>query len=1007
MSGPYRLTVEHPNFKALVRDGLMLSSDQTLRVEARLEVGSVSEKVEVVGESSMIETDSAQINHVRSWDNRKFLPTRGLDFFSTVALEPGTTTGDPSFEVAFAGSRPNQYTYSINGATFRARPSADGTLSATFNEWQQEIKTSYVNNSAEYQVLANVNATSKSGGNDFHGGGVWYYTSGGLQGRSPFTPARPSGVNHVVATSLGGPIRKNRSFFFIAYSTERDSSATSRNNTVPTARMRDGDFGEISTPIIDPLSGAPFPNNRIPTERIYAGSRNYLQRYYPLPNFGTGFQSQNYRAIFPQRIISDNVFGRADWRITDRHSLFGSYSFTYGNRGNWYSGTNPFPEQIGPRLGFRKPHAVVLSDTLVFTPNLYNELNLSWTREHNNIIGSIDAPEAISTLGVQGVRSVGIPGLPVLSIAGFTNAAQQSRQRIAEDSYTIRDNVSWILGRHRLKFGGVASQSRLSQIPFNVDAFLGSYTFNNNFATRYALADFLLGYPQSVSRQNADFFDTVYRRGNMFQVFVQDDLQLTSRLTINAGVRYQYHQPFLDKNGRAYGFDLQTRNLVVPNDKSLRLLSPQIAAAFPVQTAEQAGFPERLVGADGNNFAPRFGFAYRATSRTVIRGGYGIFYDFNLPVQGNLAPFIPNETYPPNRLINGVPEFRFPNPFPASPNAAGALTLGVANPSLELPYTQQWSFTLEQQVTDNTSARLSYTGTRTIKTIYGRQFNVPEPGTTPFSQSRRPYPQFGGISIDINGQGHNYQGLQAQIEHRTRAGLYMRSHYTLAKDLGESGNQNPFDRRADIGETSYIRRHQFITEFNWDLPFGTGKRFGSNLSLPVRTIFGGWIATGILQIASGRYLTPTYSGFDSSGTGILNGRPDRIADGNLPSDQRTQARWFDPAAFAIPGASAANPLTPPAGPIGRFGNAGVGILIGPGRWQYDMGLVKSVPLWRESARLHLFTLATNLFNHPNLGDPNLDITAPGLVGQITGIHTDGNASGVGMRQLRLGIRFEF
>lgn len=1005
--GTYTLSIEHPNFKKRVREGLTLVSEQTLRVDGRLEVGSVTERVEVTAEAGLIETESAQVATVRGWDNRRFLPTRNVDFFSTVALEPGSTTGDPSFEPTYAGSRANQYTYSINGSTFRARPTADGTGVGSFNEWQQEVKSSYVNNSAEHSVLANVNATSKSGSNEFHGGGVWYYVSGGLQGRSPFSPNRPSGVNHNIQASLGGPIVRNHAFFFVSYGSERDSSAVTRNATVATARMREGDFSEIPTPILDPLANrAPFPGNQIPRDRLFTGSVNYLNRYMPLPNFGTGFQAQNYRAIFPQSILADGYFIRADWRISDRHTIFGNFNFNWGNRGNWYSGTNPFPEQIGPRLGFRRPHAGLISDTFVISSALFNEFAVGWAREHNNIIGSVDGGEALSVLGVQGVRSVGIPGMPVISIAGFTNPAQQSRQRIAEATYTIRDNVSWLLGNHRFKGGMVLGQSRLSQIPFNVDLFLGGFTFTNNFATNYSLADFLLGYPQSVQRQNADLFDTVYRRGNMYQFYFQDDFQLTSRLTINMGVRYQYHQPFLDNNGRAYSFDLDGARLVVPREGSRPLVSPQVIGAFPVVTAEQAGFPARLVNSDANNFAPRLGLAYRLTSRSVVRAGYGIFYDFNLPVQGNIAPFIPLESFPPNTLVNGIPQLRFPNPFPANPNPAGALSLAVSDPDIVLPYTQQWSLTFERELGSSSAVRLSYTGTRTIKSIYGRQINVPEPGTTPFSQARRPYPQYAGISLDTNGQGHFYNSLQAVFERRTRGGLYFRSHYTLAKDVGENGNLNPFDRRADIGEVSYIRRHQFVSEFNWDLPFGKGQKFGKNLPGLLQMIAGNWLTTGIFQMASGRYLTPSYSGFDASGTGALAGRPDRFADGNLPPDQRTAQLWFDPAAFGIPGSTPASRLTSPGAPIGRFGNAGTGILIGPGRWQYDMALVKYFPI-RENLRMSAFVLGTNILNHPNLGDPSLDITAPQLVGQINGIHTDGNAGGIGMRQLRLGLRVDF
>jgi hypothetical protein len=242
--------------------------------------------------------------------------------------------------------------------------------------------------------------------------------------------------------------------------------------------------------------------------------------------------------------------------------------------------------------------------------------------------------------------------------------------------------------------------------------------------------------------------------------------------------------------------------------------------------------------------------------------------------------------------------------------------------------------------------------------------------------------------------------VQTQVEHRGRRSLFLRSHYTLAKDLGEVGNDNPFDRRG--AEVVYIRRHQWIREYSWHLPFG-GRHFGSNLPRAVEYVLGGWITTGIFQAASDLFLTPTYSGYDAPGTRILGGPPDRLQDGNLPSDQRSRARCFEASAFAVPGATPGAPLTEPSSPIGRFGNAAVGIIEGPGRWQFDVGLVKYVPLYCKRAPLNLL-LATNVFSHPRPAEANPAMTAPNVVGQISLIHTDGNTSNVGMRHLRLGIR---
>ncbi|HEY2932099.1 MAG TPA: TonB-dependent receptor [Acidobacteriota bacterium] len=711
-----------------------------------------------------------------------------------------------------------------------------------------------------------------------------------------------------------------------------------------------------------------------------------------------------------QAPAEDNLLFRIDYSFGNNHSLFGSYVFDEGGRGGFFTGSFP---SVGFRQGYRRDQNVAVSDIYLFTPRLTNEFNLGWARDHNLIIGSTFGPDVLKTIGLQGVKPLPIPAIPTMNIAGFTTVTQQSFQQIPEDIYSVSNNLSWITGRHRLKTGVLFTHGRATQVPFGVDNFYGNFGFQNNFATGYSFADFLLGIPRTAFRLNADFFDKVTWKRNTWQLFVQDDMDVTRKLTLNLGLRYEYHQPFRDKRGRQYTFDPQKRALVVLDQKSLALVDPGVRTAFTVLTAEQAGYPERLVETDGNNFAPRLGFAYRPFNRTVIRGGYGIFYDFNPPLQGNIAPFVPSESFPNNQIVSGVPLYQFPNPFPAAALPVGTLTLAASTRKVIVPYSQQWNLTVENQVFQQTALRASYIGTRGVQQVWNREINIPAPSTTPFTQSRRPFPQFGPIALQENGSGHLYQALQLRVEHRDQRGLFVASHWTLAKDVGSNQGQredsvlNPFNREADRGNTFHIPRHQWISEFNWRVPIGHGRAFGATLPATLNYVVGGWQLTGIFNVGSGNWLTPSYSGYDATGTGILGGRPDRIGDGNLPKDRRSASRWFDASAFTIPGASTGAPLTPPPGPIGRFGNSGVGIIEGPGYWQFDTGLNKGFPLAGERLQFNIFILATNVFNHPNLADPNLSITTPLQVGLISGIRGDGNASGIGMRLIQLGARVEF
>jgi hypothetical protein len=1010
--GTYQVSAERASFKKYVRQGITLSTAQAIRIEITLEVGEVSETVNITQQTPLIETETPNISAVRSWEQRKYLPTVFPSFYTTLALDAGVVTANPGFYVSFAGSRTTQYNYSINGASFRS-PLAGHMILGNYNEWQQEVKSSYVNNSAEYSALGNVDITTKSGGNAYHGSGVWYYTSGGLQGRSPFSPTRPSGVRNIFAGSIGGPIIKDRAFFFVAYSGARNHSTVNRVNTVPTELMRQGDFSELlpATSIIDPETGQPFPRNVIPTGRISQVSRAFIDRFYPLPNFPSpGPPADNYRVAVPQAPAEDNLLARIDYRFSDRHSLFGSYGYDEAGRGGFFTGSFP---TVGFRQGYRRDQNVAISDVYAFSPTLSNEFNAGWSRDLNLIIGSTYGPDVAQLLGLQGIKPLPIPAIPVMNIAGFTTVSQQSYQKIPEEIYSLRDNVSWIRGQHRIKAGGGLTHGRAAQIPFGIDNFYGNFGFANGFATGYALADFLLGIPRTAFRQNADFFDSVYWQRNTWQAFIQDDFNMRRNLTLSIGLRYEYHEPFKDKNGRQYTFDPESGSIVVPNEKSLRLIHPQVRAAFPIVTASQAGYPERLVESDGNNFGPRIGLAYRPTDKMVVRTGYGIFYDFNPPLQGNISPFIPSESFPNNQIVGGVPNYQFPNPFPSTPTPVGLLTLAASARNVVIPYSQQWNLTVERQLFNDTAVRVSYIGTRGTKQVWFRELNVPAPSTTPFAQARRPYPKFASIGLQENGSGHLYQALQVQVEHRSRGGLYFRSHYTWAKDVGDNQGQredsvlNPFNRRADKGDTFYLPRHRWISEFDWPLPVGKGKAFGANLPTALNHVVGGWRLSSIFIAGSGNFLTPGYSGYDAAGIGILGGRPDRIADGNLPSEQRSAILWFDPKAFTIPGASSATPLTAPSAPIGRFGTSGIGIIEGPGYWQYDLGLAKGFPVLGEKLRMNIFVLATNVLNHPNLTDPNMSISTPNLVGRISGIRGDANASGIGMRQVQLGLRVEF
>jgi hypothetical protein len=788
VAGSYVVTAERAGFKKFVREGVTLSAAQSVRVGISLEIGELAETVTVSGGITLIQTETPEISTIRTWDVRKYLPTSTPNLFSTLALEPGTVTSPNA--VTYAGSRMTQYDYSINGSTIRGAANGANVTVASTNEWQQEIRTSYVNNDAENPTLAEVDVTTKSGGNAFHGGAVYYYTSGGLQGRSPFSPARPSGVDKKAAASLGGHIVRDRSFFFVSYAADRNHSGANNTATVPSANMRQGILTELAGNIVDPTNSAPFPSKIIPPSRMSSVSTAFISRFFPLPNFGgPSFSAGNYRTVVPQAPAEDNVFGRIDHRFSDRHSLFGSYVYDEGNRGGIFTASIP---TVGYRLGYRRDQNMIVSDLFTINPQTFNEISAGWTRDHNLQLGSTQGPDVERLLGLQGVNVLNYPMLPQINIAGLTTPTQSttsgSYQDVADETYFLRDNISWISGRHRMKAGALMTQGRDARVSPQelIDGFFGTYTFSNNFATGAAFGDFLLGIPQSVSRLNSDSFSRGYLRRYTYQGFIQDEFQVARSLTLSYGIRLEHYQPFIDTGGRTYTFDPAKGSIVVPSSSSLSQINPLLLGqSFRIITAQQANYPGSLQQTDALDLAPRVGVAWRPLAQTVVRAGYGIFYDYNLPILSDVAPFVPNQNYAPNQIINGVPIYQFPNPFTTSPVGVGTLSLIGGAYHLATPYTQQWSLTLERQLNSDTAVRATYVGTRGLKEGYQYNLNVPQLSATPFTQARRPYPQYGPINIQDNGGANLYQALLVRVEHRAKGGLYFSSGFTWAKDVGE------------------------------------------------------------------------------------------------------------------------------------------------------------------------------------------------------------------------------
>lgn len=1028
--GTYALRAQAPGFKEFVVHNIVLVARDIRRVDITLEVGSVETAIEVTAGATLIETETARIADTKTANLLKTLPLNTRGIWAFLALSPNVLqAGGGSSTIRFAGSRTNQSHWSIDGTTMSDGVSETqiGPL-ANYIESFQEIKIDIANNTAEFGTIGQVTMISKSGTNAFHGSAFDYYSTPWFRARNPFALARPAGVSHVPGASAGGPVLlpglydgRNRSFFFGSFETSRGSAVTELlNPTVPLPAWRQGDFsGLAGVAIYDPTSGQPFPGNRIPATRLNPVSVKIQERFYPLPNFGDPnvFTSQNYREMkMRPRDPSTYWTLRGDHRFSEKDSTFGRFTFQrLHNRP--YEGNLP---TIGQRKQRRDNRAATVSHTHVFSPTFISETRWGFALNNNPIEGPINGPQIVKELGLIGLA----PDLPNVSGLlkvnwsgiGLAPITQVDYRRPGYRNYLhqFTEHLSWFRTRHNLKLGVNLIRVEWDDLQAHANLF-GSVTFSNRFTSAnrsgqgHPYADFLLGIPTSAARAFPPV--RVDRTRWQYDFFFTDDFKVTPRLTLNLGVRYELHLPWREDNRLTSMFDIGAGKIVI-EDGAMSKVSPLMPRGYvDVVEAKTLGLPGRtLIRADRNNFAPRIGVAYRPWgSRTVLRAGYGIFFDVapRNPNHGGI-PFVINEPSYTNPM--DAPDVILPRVFPAT-GPGGPSTVGIPaaiNPDLRIPYSMQYSFTIERQLWD-TGIRISYIGTNTRQGDWSYDYNCPVADTRPYVDKPRPFPRYPGISYFTNGAGHQYNGLTIEAERQFSKGLYFQSSWTWARDIGDldrgESPENPFDRRRDRAVALDIPTHRVTANAIYQLPFGKGRRWLARSNRLLDLAVGGWEISAIYSIYSGQFLTPYWTGPDPTGTAYtttrtpanVTRRPDHLRNANLPKNQRSVDRWFDVSAFAAP-------------QPGQWGTAAKGVIKGPGVNVWHMGLHKDFVFNERAPRLRWEITATNVFNHPNWSNPETNITRVGLAGVITGVGgVQGAATGdqPGPRAFRMGVRLEW
>ena len=795
-------------------------------MNAVLQTGAFEAAVKVTAGSAPIELETARVSDVRTADQLRTLPLNDPGIYSTLAITPMMSFRGGTY--TFAGSKLNQSQFAIDGTSMSdgVNETPIGPL-ANYIESFKEVKIDIANNSAESASLGQVTIVSKSGTNRFAGAVFDYYQSPILRVKNPFSMRRSSGVIHFPGLALGGPAviprlydGRGRTFWFVSGETVNGSSAsTDLNPTVPLEAWRRGDFSALGIPIRNPLTGEVYADGRIPQSALNQVSLRLQDRFYPLPNTGstTALTANNYReTVDTERSKPYYATARVDHNLGDKDRIFARFTFHQATNPVW-EGNLP---AIGMREQLRQNKALTFWYTRILGPSLINELRYGHAYNNNPISGPIRGLEVVDSLGLRGlapglpdiggILKVTFPGTALTGLSQIDAANPGFLNRI----HQIQDQVTWLRGTHSLKFG-----TDIRRVDYEDQiapaSLFGSIDFTGRF-TGHPYADFLLGLPNTGSRA----FPPVpsLRRRAVYDFFVQDDWKVGRSLTVNLGLRYDLHPGWVEREGRLAFFDI-TSGAIVVADEGANKISPLMPSAYVgIVSAGSQGLPsDTLVRTDRNNFAPRLGVAYRPfnDSQTVIRAGYGLYYDL-LPIelQAARAPFVFTETpftnpAAPSLVLPAV----FPSAGTAGPSAI-ALPLAV-NPDVRMPYTHQWSVTVEHERW-HTGFRVSYVGTLGRDMWYTRDANAPEADGRLYTEKPRPFPQYPSITYADNGASHDYHGVTFEANDGSGADFFFQAAYTLAKDTTETVEwttaiEDPFDLERERGRDSATPLHRLTT----------------------------------------------------------------------------------------------------------------------------------------------------------------------------------------------------
>ena len=1004
--GSYNVTASLDGFNTLAREGIRVSASETATVNLKLAIGEVSEVMTVTGDAALIETSNATLGVVVDEKTIVDLPLNGRNFTQLGTLTPGVVAppalfggGDGDADAGINGFGPATSGFSVNGVRSQSNNFLlDGaTNNDTFNtgfvlrpppDAIEEFKILTHSYSAEYGRNAGsvVNVVTKSGSNEWHGSAWWFNRNESLEERNFFSPAnqpKPPLDQDQFGGSFGGALMEDKLFGFTYYEGFRNTRGTTRNLTVLTAAQRAGDFSG-SAPIIDPMTGMPFPGNVIPADRLNSSAVQIINDFIPLPNSGA-----NRFITSPPETDDRDQFGlRLDYRINESNNLLGRYLTSQSDRQS-----PPVVEPIGTTAASTLDD-FMLSHTATINSSMFNQVRVSQN--------SIDASPTV-TSGIQNSEyGLNVPnlndlavGLASVNVAGLPGLGDPQQPFVKRENEVkqLTDDFSWLRGRHSIKFGVDWREEKMF-IGF-INRPNGDFTFNGQF-TGNGTADFLLGLP-SQFRQASPGADAVNEgTGVSWALYAQDEFRVAPNVTLNLGLRYELNEPFVDSDDALNSFR--------PGQQSTRFPDAPTGLVYP----GDAGVPRGTYDTDTNNIAPRIAVTWdpEGQGRSSVRAGWGIFYD-SLPGQGD---FFQNAVLAPpfNPLLQidaGPGGLSFNDPLASLTGGAVGFPPGIIfigwGSDFTTPSYQHYNLTYQRQFGDNIAGEIGYVGSRGKNLpifIETNPFTVVDVNGTP-TRGPRLFPAFSLVRPTFTEAESWYDAIQTSVRMRPTNGLNFLFSYTYseAEDhdsaLNVGGGEElrpilPVDQnnpasidRALARERGYARfdvRHRWVLSFGYDLPSFDNKGGA------MKALLGGWQVNGILQSQTGFPFQIRTSTTDIFG---LTGRPDLLCDPN--NGPRTISEWFDTSCFYE--------LTREES-AARQGNMGRNVVRGPGFERVDLSLFKNIDLKGEH-RLQLRIEAFNAFNKLNLGDPGFRI-GTSTFGQITSTNGDGRIIQLGLKYSR-------